>query len=116
MEPQSWVEQLVPLRLHATAMFEEPVTVTVNCWVVATTTLCVLGATTTVTDLLPPPTPRRFSMLLTLQPVQEKQERTKRTMVSRRISTPSQMPDEYAERRRNSVQSHTAMVKQLWGI
>ena len=24
-------------------------------------------------------------------------------MVSRRISTPSQMPDEYAERRRNSV-------------
>ena len=55
-------------------------------------------------------------MLLTLQPVQEKQERTRRTMVSRRISTPSQTPDEYAECWRNSVQSHTAMVKQLWGI
>jgi hypothetical protein len=48
--------------------------------------------------------------------MQEKQERTKRTMVSRRMPTPSQMPDEYAERRSNSVQSHTAMVKQLWGI
>ena len=32
------------------------------------------------------------------------------------MSTPAQMPDEYAERWRNSVQSHTAMVKQLWGI
>src|SRR5271169_4700637 len=116
MEPQSCVEQLVPPTLHATAMLEEPVTVTVNCWVVATTTLCVLGSTTTVTDFLPPPKPRRFSMLLTLQPVQEKQERTKRTMVIRRMPTPSQMPDEYAERWRNSVQSHTAMVKQLWGI
>src|SRR5580704_11654950 len=117
MEPQSWAEQLVPLRLHATAMFEEPVTVTVNCWVVATTTLCVVGSTTTVTDFLPPPTPRRFSMLLTLQPVQEKQERANRTMVSRRISTPSQ-------KCRMSMlnvggiqfQSHTAMVEQLWRI
>jgi len=95
MEPQSWVEQLVPPTLHATAMSEEPVTVTVNCWVVATTTLCVLGSTTTVTDFLPGPKPRRFSMLLVLQPVQKKQERTKRTMVTRRKSTPSQMPDEY---------------------
>src|SRR5271154_812572 len=104
MEPQSWLEQLVPPTLHATTILEEPVTVTVNCWVVATTTLCVLGSTTTVTDLLPPPKPRRFSMLLALQPVQEKQDRTRRIMASRRTHTPSQMPDEYAERWRNSVQ------------
>src|SRR6478672_12175756 len=103
MDPQSWVEQLVPPTLHATATLEEPVTVTVNCWVVATTTLCVLGSTTTVTDFLSPPKPSRFSTLLTLQPVQEKQERTERIMVSRRMSTPAQMPDEYAERWRNSV-------------
>jgi hypothetical protein len=32
---------------NATAELEEPVTVAVNCWVVATTTLCVLGSTTT---------------------------------------------------------------------
>jgi hypothetical protein len=32
------------------------------------------------------------------------------------MSTPLQMPDEYAERWRNSVQSQTAMVKQLWGL
>jgi len=32
------------------------------------------------------------------------------------MPAPSQMPDEYAERWRNSVQSHTAMVKQLWRI
>jgi hypothetical protein len=113
MEPQSWVEQLVPPTLHATAVLDEPVTVAVNCWVVPTTTLCVLGSTTTVTDFLPPPKPRR---LLILQPAQEKQERTKRTVVSRRMPAPSQMPDEYAERWRNSVQSHTAMEKPLWGI
>ena len=61
-------------------MSVEPVTVTVNCWVVATTTLCVLGSTTTATDFLPPPKPSSFSTLLTLQPVQEKQERTKKAM------------------------------------
>ena len=33
-----------------------------------------------------------------LQPAHEKQERTKRTVVSRRMPAPSQMPDEYAER------------------
>ena len=77
---------MVPPTLHATAMLEEPVTVAVNCWVVAITTAFVLGSTTTVTDFLPPPKPRRSSTLLT-QPVQEKQERTKRTMVSRRMST-----------------------------
>jgi hypothetical protein len=31
------------------------------------------------------------------------------------MSTPAQMPDEYAERWRNSVQSHTAMVKAIVG-
>src|SRR5580693_2461444 len=84
MEPQSWVEQLVPVTLHATAVLEEPVTVAVNCWVVATTTLCVLGSMATVTDFLPPK-PRSFSMLLILQAAQEKQERTKRTVVSDRM-------------------------------
>src|ERR1700746_1864038 len=116
MDPHSWVEQLVPLTLHATVMSVEPVTVTVNCWVAATTTLCVLGSTTTVTDFLPLPKPRSFSTLLTLQPAQEKQERTKRAMVSRRMFTPARVPDEYAERLINSVQSHTARVKQLWVI
>src|SRR5260370_26823334 len=109
MDPQSWVEQLVPPTLHATAMSVEPVTVTVNCWVVATTTLCVLGSTTTVTDFLPPPKPSRFSTLLTLQPVQEKQDKTKRALVNRRTFTPALMP--MSERWRNSVQSHTARVK-----
>jgi hypothetical protein len=92
MDPQSWVEQLVPPTLHATAMLVEPVTVTVNCWVVATTTLCVLGSTTTVTDFLPPPKPSRFSTFLTLQPAQEKQDKTKRATVSRRIFAPALMP------------------------
>jgi hypothetical protein len=92
-------------------VLEEPVTVAVNCWVVATTTLCVFGATTTVTELLPPK-PRR---LLMLQPAQQKQERTKRTVVRGRMPAPSLMPDD-AERCRNSVQSHTAVVEQLCGI
>jgi len=43
-----------------------------------------------------------------------KTRENKSAMVSRRMSTPAQMPDEYAERWRNSVQSHTAIVKQLW--
>jgi len=54
---------------------------------------------TTVTDFLPPK-PRSFSMLLILQDAQEKQERTKRTVVTGRMPAPSQMPDGYAERER----------------
>ncbi len=56
-------------------------------------------------------------MLLTLQPVQEKQkaENQENSGESSHVP-PAQMPDEHAERWRNSVQSHTAMVKQLWGI
>src|SRR5579863_9988749 len=84
MDPQSWEVQSVPPTLHATPIFEEPVTVAVNCCVVPTTTLCVLGSTTTVTDFLPPK-PRMFSMLPTLQPAQAKQVRTTQTILSRRI-------------------------------
>ena len=88
----------LPLTLQATTVSVEPVTVAVNCWVVATTTLCVLGSTTTVTDFFPPK-PRRFSMLLTLQAAQRELQRTRTAVVvSRRMSAPSQRPDGYAER------------------
>ena len=102
---------MAPPTLHATAMSVEPVTVAVNCWVVATTTLCVLGSTTTVTDSLPPPRPSRFSTLLTLQPVQQKQDKTKSAMVSRRIFTPALMPMRVLTVEEIQFESHTARVK-----
>jgi hypothetical protein len=55
-------------------------------------------------------------MLLILQAAQQKQERTKRSVASGRMPAPSQMPDGYAERKREIQFNHTAVARQLWCI
>lgn len=53
MAPQVDPEQPTPLTLHATAVFEFPVTVAVNCCVFPATTLVAVGATeTTIAGLI----------------------------------------------------------------
>ena len=47
--PQAEPEQPAPETLHVTFVFEEPVTVALNCCFAPTTTFAVLGATVTTT-------------------------------------------------------------------